>query len=61
MLYSEPKYISRQEMLKGSSFPIDYDSEDGKIQFLTGMSVAPLMSAQISYQIYKQWLSKINK
>lgn len=61
MLYSEPKYISRQEMLKGSSFPIDYDAEDGKIQFLTGMSVAPLMSAQISYQIYKQWLSKINK
>jgi hypothetical protein len=48
-------------MLKGSSFPIDYQAEDSKVMFLTGMSVAPLMSAQISYQIYKQWLSKINE
>lgn len=61
ILYSEPKCISKTEMLKASTFPIDYDAEEGKIQFLTGMSVAPLMSAQISYQIYKQWLSKINK
>ena len=59
--YSEPLWLSRSEMLKGSSFPIDYNAEDSKIMFLTGMSVAPLMSAQISYQIYKQWLSKINK
>lgn len=57
--YSEPVWLSRTEMLKGSSFPIDYNAEDGKIMFLTGMSVAPIMSAQIAYQIYKQWLSKI--
>ena len=57
--YSEPVWLSRTEMLKGSSFPIDYNADDSKIMFLTGMSVAPLMSAQISYQIYKQWLSKI--
>ena len=60
-LYSVPKLISTSEMLKGSSFPIDYQADDSKVMFLTGMSVAPLMSAQISYQIYKQWLSKINK
>ena len=59
--YSEPVWLSRTEMLKGSSFPIDYNADDSKIMFLTGMSVAPIMSAQISYQIYKQWLSKINK
>ena len=58
-LYSDPIWLSRNEMLKGTSFPIDYNAEDKKIQFLTGMSVAPIMSAQISYQIYKQWLSKI--
>ena len=60
-LYSEPKWLSRNEILKGTSFPIDYNADDKKVLFLCGMSVAPLMSAQISYQIYKQWLSKINK
>ena len=58
-LYSEPKWLSRNEILKGTSFPIDYNAEDKKVLFLCGMSVAPIMSAQISYQIYKQWLSKI--
>ena len=61
-LYSKPVFMSDSEMLKASTFPIDYNApSSGKIQFLCGMSVAPLMSAQISYQIYKQWLSKINK
>ena len=59
--YSEPIRMSLSEMVKASTFPIDYTAPEGKIPFLTGMSVAPLMSAQISYQIYKQWLSKINK
>jgi len=60
-LYSEPRELSDNEVLKASSFPIDYNATSDKIRFLCGMSVAPLMSAQISYQIYKQWLSKINK
>ena len=60
-LYSVPKLISTTEMLKASTFPIDYMAPETKVMFLTGMSVAPLMSAQISYQIYKQWLSKIKQ
>lgn len=61
ILYSDPLKISTSEMLKAATFPIDYKAPEAKILFLTGMSVAPLMSAQISYQIYKQWLSKIKK
>lgn len=61
VLYSDPVLLSASEMLKASTFPIDYNAPVTKVMFLTGMSVAPLMSAQISYQIYKQWLSKINK
>ena len=61
ILYSDPVKMSTSEMLKAATFPIDYQAESTKVLFLTGMSVAPLMSAQISYQIYKQWLSKINK
>jgi len=61
VLYSDPVFLSTSEMLKAGTFPIDYVADESKVQFLVGMSVAPLMSAQISYQIYKQWLSKINK
>lgn len=58
-LYTAPRWLSREEILKGTSFPLDYSADDKKILFLCGMSVAPIMSAQISWQIYKQWLSKI--
>ena len=61
ILYSDPLKISTSEMLKAATFPIDYKAPEAKVLFLTGMSVAPLMSAQISYQIYKQWLSKIKQ
>lgn len=56
--YNEPRRMSADEIKKSSSFPLDYDADE-KLSFLCGMSVAPIMAAQISYQIYKQWLSKI--
>ena len=58
ILYSVPVYLSDRERLLGATFPIDYET-DGRQQFLTGMCVPPVMTAQISYQIYLQWLSKI--
>jgi DNA (cytosine-5)-methyltransferase 1 len=51
---------SETEILKVSTFPQDYNWSGKDLWFLCGMSVAPLMSAQIAYQIYKQWLKKIN-
>ena len=56
--YNEPRRMSADEIKKASSFPLDYDADE-KLSFLCGMSVAPIMAAQISYQIYKQWLTKI--
>lgn len=56
--YNEPRRMSADEIKKSSSFPLDYDADE-KLSFLCGMSVAPIMAAQISYQIYKQWLTKI--
>jgi hypothetical protein len=32
---------------------------DNKYGYLIGMSVPPVMTAQIAHQIYLQWLSKI--
>jgi DNA (cytosine-5)-methyltransferase 1 len=40
------------------SYPLDYDHLDfNNPQYLIGMSVPPVMTAQIANQIYKQWLS----
>lgn len=55
--FNEPLYISETEILKASTFPLDYQANN--IPFLCGMSVPPVMMAQIANQIYKQWLSKI--
>jgi DNA (cytosine-5)-methyltransferase 1 len=56
-----PRWFNQQEYCKVGTFPIDYQFGERGAQWYIGMSVAPVMSAQISYQIYKQWLSKINK
>lgn len=40
------------------NYPLDYDHLDfNNPQYLIGMSVPPVMTAQIANQIYKQWLS----
>lgn len=56
--YSKPLRLSDNEIKKASTFPLDYQAK--KTTWLAGMSVPPVMTAQISYQIYLQWLSKIN-
>ena len=60
-LPNEPYELTDDEFKMIGTFPIDYQFANRPAQWFIGMSVAPLMSAQISYQIYKQWLSKINK
>ena len=42
------------------TFPLDYDYLNVEPKYLIGMSVPPVMMAQISHQIYVQWLSKLN-
>ena len=61
MLYhfEEPIRINETEIRNVSTFPQDYQSPYKDIGWLCGMSVPPVMTAQIAYQIYKQWLSKI--
>jgi DNA (cytosine-5)-methyltransferase 1 len=44
-----------------STFPTDYKYCKNKPKYLMGMSVPPIMTAQIATKIYEQWLSKINK
>jgi DNA (cytosine-5)-methyltransferase 1 len=42
------------------SYPLDYNHLNNKTQYLIGMSVPPVMTAQIATEIYNQWLNKIN-
>ena len=57
--FSEPLYGSDSEYIKVATSPTDYNPVQMQVCWLVGMSVPPVMTAQISNQIYLQWLSKI--
>lgn len=44
---------------KVGSYPLDYNFKEIEPKYLIGMSVPPVMTAQIARQIWLQWLSKI--
>lgn len=56
---TEPRHLYQSEFCAIGSYPQDYDFSDMKYGYLIGMSVPPVMTAQIAHQIYLQWLSKI--
>jgi DNA (cytosine-5)-methyltransferase 1 len=62
--YFDGMTCSDEDYILTGSFPVDYDfksnSESG-VKYLIGMSVPPVMTAQIASEIYSQWLSKINQ
>lgn len=51
--------LNDKEYTQGGTFPLDYNFCDVQPRYLIGMSVPPVMTAQIANQIYLQWLSKI--
>lgn len=53
--YSEPAYLSDEDMIHIQTFPEDYDFMDQSVQYVCGMSVPPIMMQRISEQIYNQW------
>jgi DNA (cytosine-5)-methyltransferase 1 len=60
VLYDKPKYLSKNEVCHISTFPEDYNFISNKPHYICGMSVPPVMMAQIASEIHSQWLSKIN-
>ena len=57
--YHKPSFLSDMECILGSSFPMDYNFCGQRANYICGMSVPPLMMAQVSNQVWLQWLSKI--
>lgn len=54
-----PKKLTKKELILCGSFPLDYDFLDVDPQYLIGMSVPPVMMANIASEVYKQWISKL--
>lgn len=58
-IFDEPRYTTDFECKCIGTYPQDYDFNKTTPQYLIGMSVPPVMTAQIAKQVYEQWLSKI--
>jgi len=56
-----PRWFNQGEYCQCGTYPIDYSFKEIEPQYLIGMSVPPVMTAQIANQIWIQWLSKIKE
>lgn len=57
--YEKMRTLTTTELKLGGSYPLDYDFATNKVKYLVGMSVPPVMTAQVAKQVYEQWLSKL--
>ena len=57
--FKQPVYLSTSEVCNISTFPQDYNFCGLSPHYICGMSVPPVMMAQIATRIYEQWLSKL--
>ena len=55
---TEKRKISNVEAQRMATFPEDYKFMDMREVYMMGMSVPPVMTAQIAHQINLQWFSK---
>ena len=51
-------YISNKAICQIGSYPLDYNFKNIDPKYLIGMSVPPVMTAQIAHQIYLQWFTE---
>lgn len=55
LYYDEARNLNDKEYVNISSFPVDYNFEGNSTRYVCGMSVPPLMIAQIAAEIKRQW------
>ena len=61
ILYDEFRKPNKFESCCIGTYPQDYTFTNVKYHYLIGMSVPPVMTAQIATEIYNQWLKKLLK
>jgi DNA (cytosine-5)-methyltransferase 1 len=54
--YETGHFISKDSFCKGGTYPLDYNFSGCKPGYLIGMSVPPVMTAQIATRIWEQWI-----
>jgi DNA (cytosine-5)-methyltransferase 1 len=59
LIKEDKTYMNVSELCQIGSYPLDYNFLKNPFDYLIGMSVPPVMTAQIATEIYEQWLSKI--
>lgn len=57
--FSEARFFNDIENVRCGTFPSDYDFKRNKTDYVVGMSVPPVMMAQVATRIYEQWISKL--
>lgn len=57
-LFDYPRIINERERGRAATFPEDYDYTGADLNFLTGMCVPPVMTAQIATEIAQQLFNK---
>lgn len=58
VLFDEPRKMNHTELIRCQSFPQDYDFGTNAysfVQYVLGMSVPPVMMANLVDEIYRQW------
>lgn len=58
LLFLKPIRLSKSEFCNIGSYPQDYNFVNSLWGYMIGMSVPPIMTAQIASQVYDQWISK---
>ena len=58
--YEYCRMLDGEELCKAGSFPMDYNFLGIKPKYLIGMSVPPVMTAQVANQVYEQWLKQLS-
>ena len=59
ILFDIPRKTTKNEVCQIGTYPLDYNFKNVEPKYLIGMSVPPVMTAQIANQIKIQWLDKI--
>ena len=50
-------FLTKKELQLIGSFPLDYNFLNIQPIYLIGMSVPPIMMAQVAHQVYLQWFN----
>lgn len=62
LLFDFPRKMNEKEIKLCSTFPLDYKAPSREKQlWMCGMSVPPVMTANIAYEIWRQWIRKIRE